>query len=142
MERQTQSEAETLQFFDLGTRPDRQLQHKGRITRVRSEVQHSILRLCCFHRLLSVQQSIRKWGRGWNFSSVFPERTENFFREKWARSEGGFGSLHMTNSCFAGFIASFRSETCLTQHMGQAERCGLGQEALMGISPGNPILTT
>lgn len=48
MERQTQSEAETLQFFDLGTRPDRQLQHKGRITRVRSEVQHSILRLCCF----------------------------------------------------------------------------------------------
>lgn len=55
---------------------------------------------------------------------------------------GGFGSLQETNSDFAGFIASFRSKTYLTQHMGQTERCSLGQEALMGTSPENLIPAT
>lgn len=57
---------------------------------------------------------------------MFLERTENFFRGKWASLEEVLTSLQETNSGFAGFIASFRSKTYLTQHMGQTERCSLG----------------
>lgn len=101
MERQTQSEAEMLQFFDLGTRPDRQLQRDDKITRGRSNVQHSILRLRCFTGCWKRSSQLETGEGAGNSYRRFQWRTENFFMEKWADLEG--------------ILAAFRSQVLVLQ---------------------------